>query len=114
MAPQTVGDHIRKRRLGLKLLQRDVAGQLCVDKTSVFNWEANTSKPETRYMPAIIRFVGYNTLPMANNLAEQLVRQRISLGFRRRSRPSGLAVTPARWRSGSGAKGNRRASSWSG
>jgi DNA-binding XRE family transcriptional regulator len=58
--PQTIGDHIRKRRLGLKMLQKDVAEQLGVDKTSVFNWEANTSKPEIRYMPAIFRFLGYN------------------------------------------------------
>ena len=27
MQPQTVGDHIRKRRLGLKMLQKDVAEQ---------------------------------------------------------------------------------------
>jgi DNA-binding XRE family transcriptional regulator len=61
--PQTVGDHIRKQRLGLKMLQKDVAEQIGVDKTSVFNWEANTSRPEIRYMPAIIRFLGYNPLP---------------------------------------------------
>ena len=41
----TIGDHIRRRRLGLKLLQRDVAEQIGVDGTSVFNWEANTSSP---------------------------------------------------------------------
>jgi site-specific DNA recombinase len=32
-----LGDHIRKRRLGLKMLQKEVAEQLGVDKTSVFN-----------------------------------------------------------------------------
>jgi len=63
------------------MLQKDVAEQLGVDKTSVFNWEANTSKPEIRYMPAIIRFLGYNPLPAANTLAEQLIRQRTSLGL---------------------------------
>jgi len=79
VAPHTVGDHIRKRRLGLKLLQKDVAEQLGVDKTSVFNWEGNRSSPEIRYMPAIMNFLGYDPLPQANTLAEQLVRHRTSL-----------------------------------
>jgi DNA-binding XRE family transcriptional regulator len=61
--PRTVRDHIRLRRLGLKLLQRHVAEQIGVDKTSIFNWEANTSEPDFRYMPAIIDFLGYNPLP---------------------------------------------------
>ena len=71
---KTIGDHIRKRRLGLKMLQKDVAEQLGVDETSVFNWEANAAVPEIRYMPAIIRFLGYNPLPAASTLAEQLAR----------------------------------------
>jgi transcriptional regulator with XRE-family HTH domain len=32
-------------------------------------------------MPAIIDFLGYDPLPSANTLAEQLVRQRTSLGL---------------------------------
>jgi len=103
VAPQTVGYHIRKRRLGLKLLQKDVAEQLGVDKTSVFNWEANTANPEIRYMPAIIRFLGYNPLPAANTLAEQLVRQRTSLGLSQKESAERLGVDPgtlAKWERG--------------
>jgi DNA-binding transcriptional regulator YiaG len=48
VAPRTIGDHVRKRRLAIKLLQKGVAAQLGVDKTSVFNWEANASNPEIR------------------------------------------------------------------
>jgi|SRR5579872_6616685 len=58
MAPKTVGDHIRKKRLALKLFQRDVAEQLAVDTTSIHNWETNMSKPSLQYMPAIIQFLG--------------------------------------------------------
>jgi transcriptional regulator with XRE-family HTH domain len=100
---QTVGDHIRKRRLVLKMLQKDVAEQLGVDKTSVFNWEANTSPPETRYMPAIIEFLRYNPLPAANTLAEQLVRQRTSLGLSQKESAGQIGVDPgtlARWERG--------------
>jgi len=101
--PQSVGDHIRRRRLGLKMLQKDVAEQLGVDKTSVFNWEANTSNPEVRYMPAIIRFLGYNPLPAANTLAEQLVRQRTSLGLSQKEAAGRIGVdasTLAKWERG--------------
>ena len=41
MEPKTVGDYIRKRRLGLKLFQKDVAEEIGVDTTTGFNWEAN-------------------------------------------------------------------------
>jgi len=57
--PQTIGDHIRKRRLGLKMLQKQVADQIGVDKTSVFNWEANSVIPRAKYMRAIVEFLGY-------------------------------------------------------
>jgi transcriptional regulator with XRE-family HTH domain len=103
MALQTAGDHLRKRRLGLKMLQKDVAEQLGVNKTSVFNWEANTSAPEIRYMPAIIRFLGYNPLPVAGTLAEQLVRQRTSLGLSQKEAAGEIGVDPgtlAKWERG--------------
>jgi transcriptional regulator with XRE-family HTH domain len=79
--PQTIGDHIRRRRLGLKMHQKDVAKQIEVDTTSVHNWEGNLSKPEIRYMPAIIRFLGYSPLPEAKSWADRLVQCRTALGF---------------------------------
>src|SRR5580704_16624127 len=66
----TVGDHIRRRRLSLKLLQKEVAAQLGVAKASVVNWEVNASNPGFEFMPEIIRFLGYNPLPPAHTLAE--------------------------------------------
>ncbi len=103
VAPQTVGDHIRKRRLGLKLFQKDVAEQLGVNKTSIFNWEANTSAPEIRYMPAIIDFLGYDPLPEAEGWGERLVRYRTSLGMTQKEASRRLGVdqgTLAKWEHG--------------
>jgi site-specific DNA recombinase len=103
VAPQTVGDHIRKRRLGLKMVQKDVAEQLGVDKTSVFNWEANTSAPEIRYMPVIIGFLGYNPLPEAKGWGERLVRHRTTLGMTQKDAARQLGVdqgTLAKWERG--------------
>ena len=55
---ETVGDHIRRRRLTLKLLQRQVAQQLGVNEATITNWETNGAQPSLKYMPAIIRFLG--------------------------------------------------------
>jgi len=38
----TLGDHLLRRRLVLKLLQRQVAEQIGVDKTSITNWEIDS------------------------------------------------------------------------
>ncbi len=85
------------------MLQKDVAEQIGVDKTSVFNWEANSASPEIRYMPAIIGFLGYNPLPEADTLGERLVRHRTSLGLSQKEAARRLGVDPstlARWERG--------------
>jgi len=49
----TLGDHIRTRRLDLKLLQEDVAAILSVDTMTVNNWERNTCQPRLYLFPRI-------------------------------------------------------------
>jgi transcriptional regulator with XRE-family HTH domain len=90
--PKTIGDHIRRRRLALKLLQKQVAERVGVDKASVHNWEGNLANPKVHYMPAIIEFLGYNPLPEAKNLAERLVRHRTSLGLTQRETAARIGV----------------------
>ena len=55
------------------------------------------------FKPAIIRFLGYNPLPEAKTLAEQLVRYRTTLGLSREWAALELGVdagTLARWERG--------------
>jgi transcriptional regulator with XRE-family HTH domain len=75
----TLGDHIRKRRLDLKLLQKEVAGRLGVDTTTVTNWEKNRCQPKLYLIPKIIRLLGYD--PFAS-IATATPGQRIK-AFRR-------------------------------
>jgi site-specific DNA recombinase len=99
----TLGDHLLRRRLVLKLLQRQVAEQIGVDKTSITNWEANRSKPGVQYMPAIIRFLGYNPLPSSHGWADRLVLCRTALGLSQRDAAAQMDVDPctlARWERG--------------
>jgi transcriptional regulator with XRE-family HTH domain len=55
---KTIGDHIRKRRLDLGLLQREVAERVRSDVMTILNWEKNRTKPKARHMPAIRAFLG--------------------------------------------------------
>ena len=56
---RTVGDHLRKKRLELGLLQKQVAEQLGVDETTIYKWENHRSAPVIRVLPKIIQFLGY-------------------------------------------------------
>jgi transcriptional regulator with XRE-family HTH domain len=85
------------------MLQKEVAERIGVDKTSVFNWEANTACPEVRYMPAIIQFLDYDPLPEPNGWSERLIRHRTSLGLSQRGAAKRLGVDPstlAKWERG--------------
>ncbi|MBT1074883.1 helix-turn-helix domain-containing protein [Geobacter grbiciae] len=56
--PITVGEHIRKKRMDLGLLQREVAKIIGVTESSIWNWEHGT-EPKLQYNPSIIKFLGY-------------------------------------------------------
>ena len=100
---ETFGEHIRKRRLELRLLQSDVAQLLLADKTSVFNWENNRTMPQVRHIPKIIGFLGYNPLPTARSLSEKLMAARRTLGLSQRAMAKRLGIDPGTlqaWESG--------------
>ena len=55
----TLGDHIRRRRIEKGQLQKDVAQIIGVSKDAVTYWENNRSQPQIHYYPAIISYLGY-------------------------------------------------------
>ena len=56
--PKTLGEHVRKRRMELGLYQGEVAKRIGVAESSVWNWEHGI-EPEIRFIPDIIKFLGY-------------------------------------------------------
>jgi len=99
----TFGDHLRQRRRILKLFQRQVAEMIGVDKTSVYNWETNRSKPGIEYVPAIIRFLGYNPFPSPDGWPDRLIQGRTVLGLTQKESANRMDVDPstlARWERG--------------
>jgi site-specific DNA recombinase len=100
---ETLGDHLLRRRLTLKLLQRQVAKTIGVEKSTVANWEASRTKPSVEYMPAIIRFLDYDPLPPSDRWADRLVRGRTAMGLTQRESAHSIGVnasTLARWERG--------------
>jgi len=69
--PVTLGDHLRRRRIELGLYQKDVAVQIGVTTSTIWNWEHDWTV-ELRYVPKLIQFLGYNPIPRPDNLLEKL------------------------------------------
>jgi len=98
----TLGDHLRRSRLMLRLLQRQVAEPIGVTK-AVHNWETNHSSPSFRDMPAIIRFLGYDPAPASTVWSVRLLQARTRLGLSQRESAHRIGVDPstlARWERG--------------
>jgi DNA-binding transcriptional regulator YiaG len=58
-SPKSLSEHLRKRRIDLCLLQKDVANLLGVALTTYRNWETLQSQPSTNAWPRLIQFLGY-------------------------------------------------------
>ena len=100
---RTLGDHLRKRRLDLGLFQREAADRLGVDPTTVTNWELGRTAPALRFIPSIIRFLGYNPFPPGQSLADRLRAARRTLGLSQERLAAMLDVdesTVTRWEHG--------------
>ena len=99
-SPKTLGEHLRKRRFELGLFQREVAERLGVDPHSVTDWEKDHQKPEVRFWPAIIAFLGYDPHPQPRTLSERLWAKRRMLGLSVAAAAARLGVdegTYSRW-----------------
>ncbi len=98
-----MGDHLRKRRLDLKLLQREAGQRIGVSAATIWLWEHGRVFPEVKYLPAIIAFLGYNPSPEPATLSERLVWFRQSKGWTQKQFAKVLGVDPttlARWERG--------------
>src|SRR5258708_17148157 len=70
-----------RRRLELGWLQKEVAEALGADTATVLGWEVLGRMPAVRFLPAIIRFLGYYPLPPEAGFSQQIRRARLSLGL---------------------------------
>jgi transcriptional regulator with XRE-family HTH domain len=105
-----LGDHLRKRRLDLGFLQREVAEELGVDEDSVCHWETGRSHPKPYLIPRVIAFLGYAPWAAPATFGEWLIMVRRANGLSRKRLAKGLGVdesTVLRWESGRGRPASR-------
>lgn len=100
---EKLGYHIRKRRLDLGLLQREVGTQLGASVDAVRKWERGETEPNLRLRPATFRFLGYDPGPAARTVGQTLVRWRQGRGQSQEELAVRLQVDPgtlSRWERG--------------
>ena len=96
----TVGDHLRKKRLDLRLLQREVALLLGSTECSVYYWETSRTAPTLTHLPAIVKFLGYCPYDPAWGPGETLAMARKYRGISQEAMARLVGVDPgtlARW-----------------
>jgi transcriptional regulator with XRE-family HTH domain len=96
----TIGDHLRKRRLDLGLLQREVAERLGTDPCTITSWELNRTTPALRFLPGIVRFLGYAPWNAGASIGECLLALRRERGLSQAAFARLVGVDPgllSRW-----------------
>ncbi len=93
--PKTLGDHIKKRRLELDLTQKEVAHIIEVDESTIHNWERGHRSSTLRFLPKIIKFLGYTPeISTVVALGEKLKQYRKLLGINQEDFAKQLGIDP--------------------
>lgn len=82
----------------LSITQEEAAEQLGVNAWTVHNWETGQTKPEIRFIQALVAFLGYDPEPInEETLAGRLVAKRRLLGLSQREAARSLQIDPGTW-----------------
>jgi transcriptional regulator with XRE-family HTH domain len=96
---------LKSRRLDLGLRQKDLARRLGTSLFNIWNWERNVTGPSLRFLPRIVKFLGYSPLDASDlTLGQQILTYRRFHGLRQEDLARQLGVDPstlASWEKGS-------------
>ena len=79
-SPQSLGQHLKKRRKELGLLQREAAERMGILRDTYGNWEKDKTEPVAAQFRPVVEFLGYDPSPKPRSLAERLQAKRRILG----------------------------------
>ena len=79
--PTAIGEHLKRRRLELRLMQCQVASRFRVHTAYIQNWERGVSVPDVWQIPAIIEFLGYDSEPEPSDPGPRIAFIRRRLGW---------------------------------
>lgn len=95
--PKTLGEHLRNRRLVLKLRQEDVARQFGTLREVYERWERDEREPVVSEWPGILRFLGYYPVP-ENTQADLVLKARRYQGVGQKTLAKAVGVIHQRLR----------------
>jgi len=95
--PKSLGDHIRKKRLELGLLQKEAADRLGVNPWTILNWEKGHTEPPIASIPAVVKFLGYDPFPEPKTLPQHLCAKRRKMGWSIQEAAEFVGVDPGTW-----------------
>jgi len=70
--PQTLAEHLKKRRRELCLRQLDAASLIGVDEETYWHWEKGRAEPQASSRAGVVPFLGYDPSPPPATLGERL------------------------------------------
>lgn len=94
-----LGDHIRRRRIELGLTRKAAAKSLGTNAWSLKAWEeVPKASIRERFVPTIVRFLGYSPLPAPVSFGELVRQERLLRGWSRPrlAREAGVDVATIR------------------
>jgi len=95
--PKTLGEHLKKRRIELGLIQKQAAKLLSVGASTVLNWEKGKTEPPIESIPAILKFLGYDPFPKPCTLSERMLAARRSHGWSIAQAAEHIGVDEGSW-----------------
>jgi transcriptional regulator with XRE-family HTH domain len=82
-APKTLEEHLKRRRLDLRMQMKELAALLGVHPATIRNWEHGRSTADLRSIPAAVHFLGADPRPAGSfPLRLRLARERLGLSQR--------------------------------
>ena len=88
----SLGDHIRAKRLTLGVSQKEVADQIGMRTSNIWNWENTRCQPSVRFIPGIIDFLGYVPYTRAQSFSDWLKMVRAAQGLSQEALAQGLGM----------------------
>lgn len=67
--------------MDLGITQKDAARRIGADQWTVINWERGRTKPAVRFVPRIIRFLGFDPFPRGESFPDRIRAARHRLGL---------------------------------
>jgi transcriptional regulator with XRE-family HTH domain len=76
-----LGEHLKKRRRELGLLQREAADRMSIGRDTYVNWEKGKTKPVASQFRPVVAFLDYDPTPEPQTLADRLAAKQRTLGI---------------------------------